>query len=396
MSLSALRTGKGKKGVFSSLCKLALLIRNAATTSSVAMADPNGFASGGSEKADGYVHSRESFLEVYPVLRDLVLNDEIYKGTAPFATEWLQEMQDYTVPGGKLNRGMAVFDVLRAVKSEEEITKDDVLKSNVAGWCIEYLQAFFLVADDIMDNSITRRGQPCWFRKENVGMIAFNDSIILEASIYRILKKFFQKDPCYGLIMELFHETTAQTAHGQMLDLITSPPDKVDLTRYTVENYFNIITFKTAYYSFYLPIACGLLIAGISDPACFDMAKQILIPMGQYFQVQDDYLDCHADPEVLGKIGTDIQDNKCSWLICQALKIGTEDQKKKIMASYGQDNQEAIETVKSVYRELKLDELFHKYEAESYEKLLKEIENQTLLPKAVFTSLLKKIYKRKK
>lgn len=48
---------------------------------------------------------------------------------------------------------------------------------------------------------------------------------------------------------------------------------------------------------------------------------------GWLAQIQDDYLDAFGDPEVIGKIGTDIEDNKCSWLIVQALKKTTEEQK---------------------------------------------------------------------
>lgn len=99
---------------------------------------------------------------------------------------------------------------------------------------------------------------------------------------------------------------------------ITDAKDK-DYIHYTIDNYFNIITFKTAYYSFYLPVACGLVIYGIKDESIFKMALDILIHMGQYFQIQDDYLDCYANPDMLGKIGTDIQDNKCSWLFCQVI-----------------------------------------------------------------------------
>ena len=80
-----------------------------------------------------------------------------------------------------------------------------------------------------------------------------------------------------------------------------------------------IVIYKTAYYSFYLPVALAMQIRGIQDEKAYKTAEDILIPMGEYFQIQDAYLDCYADPETLGKIGTDILDNKCSWVINTAL-----------------------------------------------------------------------------
>jgi farnesyl diphosphate synthase len=79
------------------------------------------------------------------------------------------------------------------------------------------------------------------------------------------------------------------------------------------------VEYKTAYYSFYLPVALAMQMAGIQDEQIYKQALAVLIPLGEYFQIQDDYLDCYGAPEVIGKIGTDIEDNKCSWLINQAL-----------------------------------------------------------------------------
>jgi len=116
----------------------------------------------------------QEFLAVYAKLRDELVADPLLGSQPDFASSYTRRMLDFNVPGGKLNRGLAVADAVAAIVSSSASTSSSVpeavaalpadarFKADALGWCIEWLQAFFLVADDIMDGSLTRRGQPCW------------------------------------------------------------------------------------------------------------------------------------------------------------------------------------------------------------------------------------------
>jgi farnesyl diphosphate synthase len=195
------------------------------------------------------------------------------------------------------------------------------------------------------------------------------------------------------------------------------------LIRYTYRHQL-IVIYKTSYYSFYLPVALGLLMCGFpasetasfsveqynaragqkqeasSDP--FQLALDILIPLGEYFQVQDDFLDYSGTPEQIGKIGTDILDNKCSWCVNTALKLATPEQRKVLDENYGRKDAEKEARIKQLYEELDIRSHYEKYEAEAYEKIMGLIETipeqagEGQLKREVFTSFLFKIYKRQK
>jgi len=192
------------------------------------------------------------------------------------------------------------------------------------------------------------------------------------------------------------HEVTYQTEMGQLLDLTSNlPGGKVDLSLFTLDNYKLIVRFKTAYYSFYLPVALAMLLGGIRAKPAFQTAEDILLPMGEYFQIQDDFLDCYGDPKVIGKIGRDIEENKCSWLIVQALLHATPEQKKLLEQHYGKDNSADVKIVKHIYKEIGIEKIYRQYEDESYLALCRRIDSVRIMPKQVFTDLLAKIYKRK-
>ena len=300
--------------------------------------------------------------------------------------------------GGKYNRGMSVPDTASILLSRP-LHPDEYHKAATLGWMTELLQAFFLVSDDIMDSSITRRGNPCWYRLPDVGMIAINDAFMLESCIYLLLKKHFRSHPSYVNFIELFHEVTFQTEIGQQCDLLTAPEDVVNLSLFSMQKHSFIVIYKTAYYSFYLPVALALLYLELATESNLKQAHDILIPLGEYFQIQDDYLDAYGSPEVIGKVGTDILDNKCSWMINQALDRASPEQRKTLDDCYGRKDSAKEAEVKKIYADLQLERIYQEYEEKAVGEIrqrISKVDESNGLKKQIFESFLSKIYKRSK
>lgn len=300
--------------------------------------------------------------------------------------------------GGKCNRGMSVPDSASLLLGKP-LTEEQYFQAATLGWMTELLQAFFLVSDDLMDSSITRRGKPCWYRHEGVGLIAINDAFMLETSIYTLLKRYFRSHPRYIELVELFHDITLKTEMGQLADLLTAPEDKVDLGNFSLAKHSFIVIYKTAWYSFYLPVALSLYLLDIATPENLKQAEDILIPLGEYFQVQDDYLDNFGNPEHIGKIGTDILDNKCSWLINLALEIATPEQRALLDENYGRKDKDKEAVVKKLFDEMNLKAKYEEFEekrAAEIRAMIEKVDESQGLKKSVFEAFLAKIYKRTK
>ena len=346
------------------------------------------------------------FLGRYDAVRSIIFDKVMpkYPGLPESFIEYMRTMVDYTVPGGKLNRGISVVHSLAALKGDV-LTEEDVHRASCIGWCIEWLQAFLLVADDIMDDSPTRRGKPAWFRTDGVGLNAINDSLLLKSHVTHVIREVCGADKAlYATLLDLFLDVTWQTELGQGLDTTSFEPGKLGpdgFTRYTDERYLAIVRYKTAFYTFWLPVASALALAGIHDEAAMEAARGVCLPMGEFFQMQDDFLDCFGDPAVIGKVGTDIEEGKCTWLVLRALERATEEQKALLAAKLGTSDPAEVAEVKALYRELGLPELFAKLEEETDAAMATRISGCVAstggaIPAAVFERLWAKTHKRSK
>ena len=90
-----------------------------------------------------------------------------------------------------------------------------------------------------------------------------------------------------------------------------------------------------------------------------------------------------------------IKDNKCSWLVVQALMNCSSDQKSVLQLHYGKNREDDILKIKELYDDLRLKEKFSEFEEKSYSKINKLINSYSgPLHKNTFNVITEKLYRR--
>ncbi len=245
---------------------------------------------------------------------------------------------------------------------------------------IETFHNFTLLHDDLMDKSPIRRGQPTVYRKwdENTAILS-GDAMNILAWRYFIK----QEHPKMRQILNTFEKTSMEICEGQQYDMNFETRDDVSLSEY-----MEMIRLKTA-----VLLAAALKIGALTaqaDSADIERIYQFGIHIGLAFQLRDDLLDAYGDPATFGKqTGTDIKDNKKTYLFLLALQKGTKEQRNRLtelFKSHPENPEAKINEVLEIYKTLDIRndvesaiKRLHQDAASCLDDIRKPENNKTLL-----------------
>lgn len=72
------------------------------------------------------------------------------------------------------------------------------------------MQAYLALLDDILDRSLLRRRQPCWYRYNDIGLAAINDGLMLQSAMFYLIRKHFKGKDCYLNLLETFQDVSEE------------------------------------------------------------------------------------------------------------------------------------------------------------------------------------------
>ena len=195
----------------------------------------------------------------------------------------------------------------------------------------EMLHNFTLIHDDIMDKAEIRRGHPTVHKKWSTNVAILSGDALVVTALLQIHKLNCEPETVLS-VAKLFAQVSMETCKGQQYDLDFESAKSV-----TIDQYLKMIQMKTAT-MFAGCLKSGGLIAN-ADAESLQALYDLGIHLGTAFQLADDLLDVYADTEIFGKaIGSDIKDNKKTFVYLKALELSDETQSYRLQSLFSTTN----------------------------------------------------------
>ena len=244
---------------------------------------------------------------------------------------------DYVMAGG----GKHIRPALTLMACN--LFSDDVEKAIMPAIAYEIFHNFTLLHDDLMDNADVRRNRPTVHKRWN------NNTAILSGDAMMIMACRYMSSAQSPELLDIFTRTALEVCEGQQYDM-----DFEQQTDVTIDQYLYMIRLKTAV----MLAAClkaGAICGGANSANC-EAIYRFGIALGLTFQIQDDWLDVYADPDVFGKaLGGDILSRKKTFLLLTALEKADEKTYKEINGLLYDEKiaaDEKINGIKTIYDRL--------------------------------------------
>jgi geranylgeranyl diphosphate synthase type I len=233
-----------------------------------------------------------------------------------------------------------------------------------AGAALELLHAFALFHDDVMDGSLTRRGEPTTNAKfevrHGVEKLAgesrrFGDGVaILVGDLAYVYSDQLMRNAS-PQAWTIWNELRIELNFGQYLDMLGSA-----MNERRREKAERICRYKSGKYTIERPLHLGALLAAPTRNELIPMLSTYGLPLGDAFQMRDDVLGAFGDTAITGKpVGDDLREGKPTPLMAIATARANAAQLKELQLVGNQDlTPEQIARVQEVIRETgALDEL---------------------------------------
>ncbi|TLM97869.1 MAG: polyprenyl synthetase family protein, partial [Actinobacteria bacterium] len=181
---------------------------------------------------------------------------------------------------------------------------------------IDHFHTAALIHDDIMDSSLTRRGEACLHVVEGEALAINAGDLALSLVTGTVVDDPGLDDATKLRVLKELVDMTTRTIEGQALDIGWARDDRFDLT---VQDYLVMADHKTAFYSGAVPLAIGAIVGNGSEEQV-EVLRSFGMAAGLAFQIQDDVLNLVGKKESVGKdFRSDITEGKRTLCAIHAL-----------------------------------------------------------------------------